>query len=67
MRERMRSTRNVVYYNAHKDVLARTLISAHHSFGFFARRGASMTTVIEIYEIQDKKTDERIQPQVYRR
>lgn len=44
----------MVYYNAHKDVLARTLIAAHHSFGFFARKGgASMTTVIEIYEQED--------------
>lgn len=59
--------RNVIFYNPHRERLARTLIAAHHSFGFFARRGgASMTTVIEIYEIQDKKTDERIQPQVYR-
>lgn len=31
--------RNVIFYNPHKEVLARTLIAAHHSFGFFARRG----------------------------
>lgn len=52
----MRSARNVIYYNAHKEMLARTLIAAHHSWGFFTRKtGSSMTTVIEIYE-KDKVT-----------
>lgn len=35
----MNSKRNVIYYNAHRVNLARTLIAAHHSFGFFARKG----------------------------
>ena len=38
----MNSKRNVIYYNAHKGVLARTLIAAHHSFGFFARKGGGV-------------------------
>lgn len=58
------SERNVIYYNAHKENLARTLIAAHHSFGFFARKGgASMTTVIEIYEHKDTADRQPVQAQ----